>query len=89
VPLPDISGSLPSELNSRIDAKFSPLGGLDQHPSIGANARMAVADGNRDLLQIAGGRFESPGQKEIVLGAVRFGEGNNHGSAGAAGRTRR
>ncbi len=61
VPLPEISGSLPSELKRRMDASNpSPAGAVEQHPAIGAHAGIAVADGDGDFLKIGDGHVLRP-----------------------------
>ena len=54
---------------------------IHQHPPIGADAGVAVADGARQRGGVAGGRVgrvASPGEEKIVPGAVRLGERDLH-----------
>ena len=56
-------------------------GGIDEHPAIGADAGVAVADGAREGGVVTGGgvrRVMTPGEEKIVFGAVGFGERDLH-----------
>lgn len=56
--------------------------GPDQNPSVGAGAGVAVADGARGFGQAIARTLVGPGQKKVVLGAVRLRERDSHWFAG-------
>ena len=80
VPLPEISASLPSALKSRISASqwaSSPASATSIQPSAPMpvwRSQIARAAAVQSLAR----RLAGPGQQEIVLRAVRFGERNSH-----------
>ena len=50
----------------------------DNEPAVRAHTRVAVADCNGRCIQLEVIGLRGPGKQEIVLGAVRLGEGNFH-----------
>ena len=56
------------------------VAGFDNDPAIGSDAGVAVADGAGESGEAVGRDVLAPGEEEIVLGAVGFGEGDvGHG----------